>query len=231
MDQRHKELSSSKLLAFAIREWWVYRVIKPVEDYCILMEVSPNLLTVVGFILNIVAGYLFSIGYFLAAGIVILTAGNFDFLDGRVARGTGKTTITGAYFDSVLDRYADAALYSGLILFYRNSWIMSVCLAALIGSIMVSYTKSRAETLKIDCKVGLMQRPERIVYLGVGSVFSSLITISLMPFATDPHHVPQYILIAVLIILSVLTNYTALYRIRHVVQQIELIDGKKTTEK
>jgi CDP-diacylglycerol--glycerol-3-phosphate 3-phosphatidyltransferase len=108
---------------------------------------------------------------------------------------------------------------------------MNISLAALVGSIMVSYTKSRAETLRIDCKVGLMQRPERIVYLGVGSVFSSLITVSLMPFAQDPHHVPQYILIAVLIILSVLTNYTALYRIRHVVKQIESIDGNRSREK
>ncbi|MFH1729309.1 MAG: CDP-alcohol phosphatidyltransferase family protein [Pseudomonadota bacterium] len=228
-EDKIKELSSSKMLAYSVREWWVYKVIKPFEDYCIEIEISPNFLTIFGFALNVIAGYLFSIGYFFFAGVVILLAGNFDFLDGRVARATKKTTVTGAYFDSVLDRYADAALYTGLIFFYRESWVMFFALAALLGSLMVSYTKSRAETLNIDCKVGLMQRPERIVYLGIGSLFSSLITVSLMPFATDPHHVPQHLLIGVIVILSVLTNYTALQRIIHVVRQIDKINEKNKT--
>ena len=145
-----------------------------------LARISPNVLTFMGLLINVVAAFLF--GYatgesqrrmFFYAGLVIFAAGFFDLVDGRVARASNQVTRFGAFFDSVLDRYSDAALFFGLLVFYaRGNRFFYVVLTALvmISAIMVSYTRARAESLIGTCKVGFMERPERLVLVIIGAL-------------------------------------------------------------
>ena len=138
-----------------------------------LARIHPNLLTALGLAINIGAAILFGKGHFLAAGLVVFGAGVFDMVDGRVARASNTATSFGAFFDSVVDRYSDMALYMGLLVYYaRVGRFLYLILVALVmaGSVMISYTRARAESLIPSCKVGFLERPERIVLIIIGAV-------------------------------------------------------------
>jgi CDP-diacylglycerol--glycerol-3-phosphate 3-phosphatidyltransferase len=147
-------------------------------------RINPNVLTFFGLVINTVAAFLF--GYangdnqrtmFFYAGLVIIGSGFFDLVDGRVARASNQVTRFGGFFDSVVDRYSDASLFFGLLVFYaRGNRFFYVVLTAfvMISSIMVSYTRARAESLIPTCKVGFMERPERLVLLIIGALFNRM---------------------------------------------------------
>jgi CDP-diacylglycerol--glycerol-3-phosphate 3-phosphatidyltransferase len=147
-----------------------------------LSHINPNALTVMGLVVNTYAAFLF--GYandlnqrrmFFYAGLVIIGSGFFDLVDGRVARLSNQVTRFGGFFDSVVDRYSDASLFFGLLVFYaRGNRFFYVVLAALamISAIMVSYARARAESLIGLCRVGFMERPERLVLLIIGALFN-----------------------------------------------------------
>ncbi len=149
-----------------------------------LTRINPNALTFIGLVINIGAAVLF--GYanadnqarlFRWAAAVIVGAGIFDMVDGRVARATGQVTEFGGFFDSVIDRYSDVALYFGLLVYYaRLNRFFYVVLTALVmvTSVMISYTRARAECLIPKCKVGFMERPERIVLVIIGALFNRM---------------------------------------------------------
>jgi len=147
-----------------------------------LTRISPNVLTFIGLVINIVAAILFGHAnatnadwMFFWAGVVIFTAGAFDMLDGRVARRNNQVTVFGAYFDSVIDRYSDVVLFFGLLVYYgRINRFRYVCLVAfvMVTSLMISYTRARAEALIGQCKVGFMERPERIVLVILGALLN-----------------------------------------------------------
>src|ERR1700691_5109589 len=142
-----------------------------------LSRIHPNVLTFLGLVINIVAAYLFAAGSFRWAGVVIIGAGLFDMVDGRVARETNRVTRFGGFFDSVLDRYSDLALLVGLLVWYGsiNRWGYVVLTAiAMTGSVMVSYTRARAENTIPTCKVGFMERPERVVLFIIGALFDRM---------------------------------------------------------
>ena len=135
--------------------------------------VGPNAVTLFGLAIAGVSAYLIATGNLLAGGLVLLASGAFDMLDGALARSTGKATRFGALLDSVVDRLAEALVLLGLLLHYTQrgpDWGAALVYAALVGSLMVSYLRARSEGLGIECKVGLMQRPERVVVLGVGLI-------------------------------------------------------------
>jgi len=146
-----------------------------------LTRISPNALTFIGLVINIVAAFLFGHAnaanagrMFFYAGCVIFAAGAFDMLDGRVARRNNQVTVFGSFFDSVIDRYSDVVLFFGLLVYYgRINRFRYVVLVAfvMVTSLMVSYTRARAEALIGQCKVGFMERPERIVLVIIGAVF------------------------------------------------------------
>jgi len=145
-----------------------------------LSRINPNLLTLMGLVVNTYAAFLF--GYangdnqrrmFFYAGLVVIGSGFFDLVDGRVARASNKVTRFGGFFDSIVDRYSDASLFFGLLVFYsRGNRFFYVVLAALtmISAIMVSYARARAESLIGTCRVGFMERPERLVLLIIGAL-------------------------------------------------------------
>jgi len=147
-----------------------------------LSHINPNALTVMGLVVNTYAAFLF--GYanadnqrrmFVYAGLVIIGSGFFDLVDGRVARASNQVTRFGGFFDSIVDRYSDASLFFGLLVFYaRGNRFFYVVMAALamISAIMVSYARARAESLIGTCRVGFMERPERLVLLIIGALFN-----------------------------------------------------------
>jgi len=140
-------------------------------------HVNPNLLTLLGLVVNIFAAVLFAKGMFTWAGLVVLFAGIFDMVDGEVARRTGRVTKFGAFFDSSIDRYSDMVLLLGLVVWYAKLdriFYAGLVVMSLIGSIMTSYTRARAESLIPACKVGFLERPERIVLLIIGALFSRM---------------------------------------------------------
>jgi CDP-diacylglycerol--glycerol-3-phosphate 3-phosphatidyltransferase len=156
------------------------RVIEPVADLLVRLRVNPNTITTVGTLCSIAGGVIYATGHILTAGWLLSITALFDVLDGTVARRTQRSTVFGAFYDSTLDRVADGAVMSGLAVFYatdrqtvipgldavHTGWLMvTICLLCIIGTFLTSYTRARAESLGIDAKVGMVQRPERVVLL------------------------------------------------------------------
>src|SRR6202171_5450149 len=180
-----------------------------------LAQINPNVLTFLGLVVNTIAAFLF--GYangdnqarmFRYAGLVIIGSGFFDLVDGRVARASNQVTRFGGFFDSVVDRYSDAALFFGLLVYYaRGGRFFYVVLTALvmISSIMVSYTRARAESLIGSCRVGFMERPERLVLLIIGALFN--------------------VMAPVLWVIAVLSTITVIHRIIYTWQRTTEVDA------
>ncbi|MBZ5536210.1 MAG: CDP-alcohol phosphatidyltransferase family protein [Acidobacteriia bacterium] len=172
-------------------QWIIDRIVYVLS----LLRISPNMLTIVGLLINFYAAYLFAEDRFVAAGGVVIFAGLFDMLDGQVARLTNRVSAFGAFLDSVIDRYSDVVLFIGLLIYYaRVRRFFYVVLVAIVmaGSVMVSYTRARAESLIPQCKVGFLERPERIVLIIIGALFNRMA--------------------AVLWVIAVLSNVTVFHR-------------------
>ena len=139
---------------------------------CIALRIHPNVLTFVGLLINVAAAWQLAYGRFVSAGFIMIAANIFDFIDGKVARETHAETKFGGFWDSVIDRFSDIALFIGLIYLYsslrRTDYVMITALAMMFA-IMTSYTRARAESLIAKCKVGFMERPERIVLFMIGA--------------------------------------------------------------
>lgn len=166
---------------------------------------TPNAITVVGSALNLVPALLIALDYHLWAGIILLPATALDSLDGALARLQGSASRFGAFLDSVLDRYVEIFFFAGLSWHYAQSsehWGVFGALLATGGSLMVSYCRARAEGLGLECKVGFLQRPERLLILGLSLILAALIA--------------DWILLTAVWILAAVTNFTALQRILHV---------------
>jgi CDP-diacylglycerol--glycerol-3-phosphate 3-phosphatidyltransferase len=139
---------------------------------CVRLEIHPNVLTFVGVLINIAAAWALGRGQFVTAGVIMVVANIFDFIDGKVAFELKAVSAFGGFWDSVIDRFSDLALFLGLIYLYaslgKTNYVMVTALA-MIFSIMTSYTRARAESLISKCKVGFMERPERIVLFMIGA--------------------------------------------------------------
>jgi phosphatidylglycerophosphate synthase len=157
--------------------------------------ITADHLTAAGLLFSILAAFAYSQGSFVIGGLLVLLAGAGDALDGTVARSSGEVTPFGSFIDSVADRYSELFIFGGLALYYRATPILYLVLFSLAGSLMVSYTRAKAEAVNGQCEVGIMERPERILLLIAASLFG------FMP--------------AALWILALLTNLTALHRIHH----------------
>jgi len=193
-------------LPAGIRNWYL-NLIKPAIDFFIRLEIHPNHFTTVGFLIQLFTVYFLATGRFFIGGWLILLAGTCDIIDGKVARARGIGTKFGALYDSTLDRYSEFAMFFGIgYYFIKNEFYFSTIVAfiALGGSLMTSYIRARSEALNIECKVGIMQRPERVVYIGFACIFS------IIPY------VGFYPLIATLLIIAITANFTAIQRLKHV---------------
>jgi CDP-diacylglycerol--glycerol-3-phosphate 3-phosphatidyltransferase len=142
-----------------------------------LSRIHPNVLTFLGLVINIWAAWLLARGKFFQAGLVVIGAGLFDMVDGRVARATDRVTRFGGFFDSVLDRYSDLALLFGMLVYYagiNRPFYIVLTAIVMTGSVMVSYTRARAENSIPKCKVGFLERPERVVLIIIGALFDRM---------------------------------------------------------
>ncbi len=139
---------------------------------CVALRIHPNVLTLVGVFINFVAAWFFAQGEFVTAGFVMLVANIFDFIDGKVAEATNLASRFGGFWDSVMDRFSDLSLFIGVIYLYaqlgRTDYVM-IAAFAMMFSVMTSYTRARAESMIDKCKVGFMERPERIVLVMIGA--------------------------------------------------------------
>jgi CDP-diacylglycerol--glycerol-3-phosphate 3-phosphatidyltransferase len=156
------------------------KVIEPVAGWLVRRGVHPNTITVFGTLCTVAGGVIYAYGHISVGGWFLGLTALFDVLDGTVARRTGKSSTFGAFLDSTLDRVADGAVMGGLAVFYalnpihHNVPMMAVCLVGLIGAYMTSYIRARAEALGLDAKVGMVQRPERVVLLSAPQAFFGL---------------------------------------------------------
>jgi CDP-diacylglycerol--glycerol-3-phosphate 3-phosphatidyltransferase len=136
--------------------------------------VTPNTLTVMGFLVSVAAGVLIAKEYFLVGGLVTLFAGAFDLLDGPLARTTGKVSKFGGFLDSALDRLSEAAVLAGILAYYAfndGTWESLLAFGCFVGSVMVSYLRARAEGLGVKCEVGIFTRVERVIVMSIGLMF------------------------------------------------------------
>ncbi len=185
------------------------RVIEPAADFLVRRRVNPNVITTVGTLCTLAGAVVYATGHIMTAGWIIALTALFDVLDGTVARRTGQSSVFGAFYDSTLDRVADGGVLAGLAVFYASSvvyhnvYMVVVCLIGIIGTFLVSYTRARAEALGIDAKVGVMQRPERVVLLSVPQAF----------FGLALH---GWILMGIIVLLTVTAWITAVQRISFV---------------
>ncbi len=187
-------------------------VLSPIIDPMVRRRVHPNALSTIGFLVTMSSAFAFHSNHIRTAGGLILLGGVFDVFDGRVARATGLASRFGAFYDSTLDRISEIAVYLGLLSLYNDyrvelgdvSTIYAIMLA-MGGSLMISYTRARAEALGIDCKVGLMQRGERVVAIGLAALIFG---------GSDSGLALRIVIYAV----AVLANLTAIHRIIWVYQ-------------
>ena len=189
-------------------------IIDRIVRWLALSKIHPNVLTFLGLLINIWAAWLFAQGNFRWAGVVVTGAAIFDMVDGRVARATSQVTRFGGFFDSVLDRYSDLALYIGLLVYYASiNRFFYIVLTAIVmtGSVMISYTRARAENAIPQCKVGFLERPERVVLIILGALAAWI------PGLGDR-------MAAVLWVIAVLSNVTVIHRMIYTYRQAKLLE-------
>ena len=186
-------------------------ILSVVANKMVAIGITANMVTFFGLVVNLIATFYFATGRLVTGGILILFGGSFDMIDGAVARAQRNPRASGALLDSVIDRYSEGFLLLGaLIYFYSLGSLLGIILAfsAWFGSILVSYVRARAEGLQVTCKVGLMQRPERIILLGAGTLLQGAL-LHKLPILQST----GMILLCTLGILTLTSHITAIHRL------------------
>src|SRR3989337_4539464 len=183
-----------------------WTVIEPLARLLVGLDVHPHMVTFAGLLFSLLAALYFIQGAFLYAGIMIILAGICDVLDGRLSRETNKISKFGALFDSTIDRYSEVLIFLGLVTYFlhQHSYMVLLIILAIAGSFMVSYTRARAEGLGIECKIGIMQRPERLTFLAAGAILGSI------PYTR------HFMMIFFLCVIAILANVTVVQRIVYI---------------
>lgn len=185
------------------------RILSALVRGLVFTRIHPNVFTCVGLAINAVGAWMLSRGEFFQAGLIVLLAAVFDLVDGPVARSSGRVTRFGGFLDSVIDRYSDLILLVGMLIYYANAnrfGYIVLTAVAMTGSVMVSYVRSRSENEIPKCKVGFLERPERIVLLIIGTLGNRMT--------------------AVLWVIAVLSNLTVIHRIVHTWKETTRIDAE-----
>ncbi|MCQ2223368.1 MAG: CDP-alcohol phosphatidyltransferase family protein [Bacteroidaceae bacterium] len=203
----------------------IYNVINPIVKGMIRVGITPNMITTIGLLGNVAAAVLLLYGgvecpgdlsYVGWGGAIILFSGLFDMMDGRVARLSGQSSVFGALYDSVLDRYSELITLFGIsywLILSGYLWGSVLTFLALMGSLMVSYVRARAEGLDIECKVGLMQRPERVVVTAVACILAGVLQ--------GKDFDSTLIVVGAMALIALLANLTAVWRILHCRKQLK----------
>lgn len=186
------------------------RLLDPIVGSLVRAEVHPNVISTIGFLITLGAAAIVFARHLFIGVVVFLLGGLLDILDGNVARRSGLASKFGSFYDSTLDRVSEIVVYFSLYAYFRPLpsfwWVGYVVILAMVGSLMVSYTRAKAEALGVECKVGTMQRPERVVLLGVGGLLIPVFDL----IAPEWRYAPLLLAIG---LIAVLANITALERI------------------
>lgn len=205
---------STALIGMGPRHFFAWAM-RPIWITLVKLRFPPDAITILSVLLSIGAGVCLAAGQLSLGGWLYLFSGACDFIDGRLARESGRASPAGAAFDSVLDRYAESAVLIGLGWLFRGSPVLIPVLLALVGSTLVPYVRARGEGLGVEVKMGTMQRPERMVILGMAAVWSPVVDVLV---GTTGQHA---LLVVALLVLAVTTQITALQRLGHVMTALD----------
>ena len=217
-------------------EFW-YWLTTPLLSFFKILKLTPNRITAISVVLSLFTGYLLAIGEIGAGGWMIVLSGSLDMLDGRLARETGQSSKAGAFFDSCSDRYSDSFVFIGLGVYFLSKggsfadkiFTISitdyigvlVIMTILLGAASMSYVKARGEVVGATTKRGLMQRPERIMILSIFTVLHPFFVIVLKKYGLNPDST----LLGILVIMSILINYSAIIRMTAIFNTIKKMEN------
>jgi len=186
-------------------------LVNPIGVYLESARVHPHAITAAGFLLSCLSALLFWKGYFVWGGVILVVSGACDVLDGRLARNTNRSSRFGAVLDSTVDRYSEIVVYIGLAAFFHSAIFSAIIILAMAGSLMTSYVRARAEGMGVECKIGLMQRPERVTFIAVGAIFGALLDFILKT--------QQPLMKLAILGIAIFSNYTVIQRVAFVRDQ------------
>ena len=190
--------------------------IEPLAKVLVKLGIHPHIITVAGLVISLLAANFYRLGLFIYAGLLVVLAGICDVLDGYLARETNKMSKYGALIDSTIDRYSEVFIFLGLAAYYHqsSSYLPLVIILAITGSMLVSYTRARAEGLGIQCKIGIMQRQERIVALVIGTFLAAI------------PHIGNYIMIFTIWFIAIMANVTVIQRIVYIRKELKNLNNR-----
>lgn len=206
--------SPSGLLGSRLRRWFRERI-RPLADLALSCGLTANIATLLQLVLSLACALAYGQEWLFTAGWLLIASGTLDVLDGEMARRDGRDGPRGAFIDSVVDRYGEAIVFFGLVVLYRNEWVLWLVLSAWAGSFFVSYARARAESLGVRCAEGWLQRPERYVILGGASMVDTL----MRHLACDVEG-RHGLVTAGVGLLALLANLTALQRIHATLRRL-----------
>lgn len=208
-DQEVESRGSTILVGAFLRHYFFW-VIQPFWKLVLRTEIPPNGLTALAALIGVASGVAAAAGRFALAGWLFLFSGIIDTLDGRIARARNQSSPAGAALDSILDRYVDAGLLIGLAWYYRHTWVLLPVLLALLGTSLVPYVRAKGEGLGVAVRGGMMQRLERVLFLGAGVALSPVFETLVFPGADTSMH---WLAVEGILLVAVLSNLTALTRL------------------
>ena len=176
VEDRH----SSVVLNKWIREYWMW-LTAPIFRFLLWTKITPNGVSFTGTCFAALSGVAIAFGYIGLCGWLMVIGASFDFFDGRLARMTNQQTEAGSFFDSSLDRMSEGLTLTGIVYYYRDSYVFWIAMAIYLGSMLTSYTKAKGETMGVNYAGGMMQRPERLAYLGAGAILAPMVAYFLLP--------------------------------------------------
>jgi CDP-diacylglycerol--glycerol-3-phosphate 3-phosphatidyltransferase len=217
-DPLESSARGSFVLGSFVRDWF-YWFIRPLERLFLALGLGPTFFNILGALFGILAGWYFAGGAMVAGGWAVFAGGAADVLDGRIARARGIANRRGAFLDSTLDRYAEVGAFVGLAVWFRGdvTWLLAAVIA-LGGSLLVSYTRARGESVGVVCKVGVLQRAERLLLLGFGGLFDPSLSAAL------GRATPGALLGPVLALIAVGTLGTSIYRVVWIARRLPDVD-------
>lgn len=225
IEARHSSIILNKF----IREFWFW-LTHPVYVFFIKFRVSPNAISILGSVVALISGVAFYFDKIALGGWIMVLGASLDMFDGRVARALNKETLAGCYIDSCMDRVSEGLTLTGIAWLYRDSLIFWIVMTVYLASQLTSYTKARGETLGVVYSGGMMQRPERIAYLGAGGILTPIFAYILFPYLGGYFNVATYldfeklVYAAPLTFVAIMTTKTSINRIINV---MKLLDEKQ----
>lgn len=216
VDPETEKRGKSLLVGFYLR-YYFFWLMRPLGNLVLRSGIPANAITTLAALFGLAAGVAVAGGRFALGGWLFLFSGILDTVDGRVARARGEVTPAGSALDSVLDRITDAAILVGLGWYYRNSWVLILVLLSLVGGSLVPYVRAKGESLGVPLRGGIMQRLERVLFLGATTAMSPILEVFLDP--SDPRP-PHWLTIGGLAVVAVLSNVSAMQRLRDLMRAL-----------